>query len=145
MYSLTFEELLAIQNQLPNSEQNKTIKSKLQMEIDFVNELQRPIIEREQLRLQLANRMFTAIEQTYGVTKQQMKGKDRFREFTDLRHAFLTILVQNGISLTDSAKTLNKNHCLAIYSVNSHEIMFENCKDYAEKYTTLKNATEYGN
>lgn len=84
--------------------------------------------------------VFEAVEEVLGVTQEQLKSKDRKREYVRGRemfsfHAYSFI----DCSLTMIAKVLNKQqHCTIIHSIRNHENFYSVENEYREQSDEIK-------
>tara|TARA_R110000744_G_scaffold39178_3_gene89268 strand:- start:193 stop:660 length:468 start_codon:yes stop_codon:yes gene_type:complete len=75
------------------------------------------------------------VSKTLGIEKEAILGKTRDRVLVDARRIIMNIVLsEESISVSDAARSLNKNHATVIYYRSTHHYLYDSLPRYKATY-----------
>jgi len=75
------------------------------------------------------------VSKTLGLEKEALLGTTRDRVLVDARRIIMNIVLsEESISVSDAARSLNKNHATVIYYRNTHRSLYDSSPRYKDTY-----------
>lgn len=87
-----------------------------------------------------ANLLFQLVEDTMGITKEQVLSGKRTRHFVDARRIIAASLKRNtGYKLWQISKSIgNKDHATVIYYLKAHDTLMEQDKNFRNNFNKIE-------
>lgn len=83
--------------------------------------------------------LYSSIEKIFGITKDQIKSRDRHRDIVEARHAFCYVArFEFSHSLKRIGKEINRDHTSIIHSTDAFGMLIQtDCGNIRDKYKQL--------